>query len=53
MDKEFVPKKTVTIQMTMETQRKLEVLLDRLELTKTKLLEKLIREAYANLYWED
>lgn len=50
MEREFVPKKTVTIQMTIETHRMMAELLKELNLTKTKLLEKMITEAYSDLF---
>ena len=49
MEGEFVPKKTVTIQMSPELHRMMTELLEAWGLTKTKLLDKLISEAYYNL----
>ncbi len=53
MDREFVPKKTITIQMSPELHRMMTELLEAWKLSKTKLLDKLITEAYNNLYSEE
>lgn len=52
MEREFVPKRTVTIQMSPELHKMMVELLEAWGLTKTKLLEKLITEAHSNLYTE-
>jgi len=52
MERKFVPKKTITIQMSPELHKMMVELLEALGLTKTKLLEKLITEAYFNLNTE-
>ena len=49
MEKEFVPKKTITIQLTLDLQEKLNTILSVSGLTKTKLLEKLIEQEYQSL----
>ena len=53
MEKSFVPKKTVTIQMTPEIYTKFNELLDHYGVAKTKLLEKLIREAHSELIMQE
>lgn len=49
MTREFVSKKTITVQLTVELQEKLLQILKRTGLTKTKLLEKLIEQEYQRM----
>lgn len=48
MDGEFVPKKTITVQITLDTQRKIEELAEMRGVTRTKLIEQIVTEAYSN-----
>ena len=50
MEKEFVPKKTITVQLSIELYQKMGEILTCLGLTKTKLMEKFIAEAYDDLF---
>lgn len=49
MEKEFVPKKTITVQLTLELQEKLKTILDKTGLTKTKLLARMIENEYQKM----
>lgn len=49
MEKVFVPKKTLTVQMTLETWKRFESLRNILGLSKTKTFERMIAEAEKNL----
>lgn len=49
MEHEFVPKKTITVQLTLEDLQKFSELCEALKLTKTKMVEKMIDDAYVNL----
>ena len=50
MDKEFVPKKTITVQLTLDVMAKFEELCEAKNLSKTKMAETLIVEAYGGLH---
>lgn len=49
METNFVPKKTVTIQMDLKLHRMMEELLQASGLTKSRLLEKLITDAHKKI----
>jgi len=50
MEKEFVPKKTITVQLTLEVMQEFNELCEALNLPKTKTVEKLITEAHDALF---
>ena len=52
MEKEFVPKKTITVQLTLEMHEKFNRLCKELGLPKTKVFERLIQEAHNALFGE-
>lgn len=52
MKNEFVPKKTVTIQVTMEVFEKFCEVCRKLDLPKTKAMEKMILEEYDAVFTE-
>lgn len=49
MEKEFVPKKTITVQLTIDLYRKFEDIVRNTGQTKTKLIERLINNEYQEM----
>lgn len=49
MDGEFVPKKKLTLQVTLETYKRLEELAEARSVNRTKLIDQIVAEAYERM----